>query len=599
MPITNILVVFMVLAIAGFWSTRGKGRGLLSSLLACLCVLVAGAVALSAWEPLVYGFLLEWNEDLAWMLGLIVPFIATLFVLRIVIDNTIRANIDLDDVTNFAGGLVFGLVSAVVTSGIVMLGLGTLRIGENMLGFEPVEDKNGSFVYERTLWIPVDLLTARLYEHLSLGAFSTPDPLALRMPDAHEHVAMMRASYRDATSSSKASLGRTVVQPGDFAVKGRYEIQGSLDELLGDTFTEGSQRNVTYPDGTTPRNGAHIEGYIIEFQPGAIEKKSGKMLIMGSQTRLVLKQVNADHARAIHPFAIIAASEASSDSMHRFRLVGKDYAMQSWGGTTKSSFIFEFLVPNGYQATDLFVKGTRVDFKYDLANVSPAPIASPDVRDDKIRDLSLFTDVGVRFGKVIEGEDDTSGSSTISESKSREIIVSRSTFPGRWLLSAQTARSRFHLNDKNRITGTKGSGTATLSKQDFDNRGLDAKLRVNAFAVTKDTGIIQVIVLDRGRESTLGRAFRRVEDILPPILTDTKGTQYECIGFMYDNLKEIRIRYTPGRPVRALSEVPQYSPNQRDETLYLLFRPTKGAKISRFQLGSKSILDFDPPVQVR
>ncbi|MFG0274722.1 MAG: hypothetical protein ACF8QF_06665, partial [Phycisphaerales bacterium] len=84
----NIGVILFVLFIAYLWTQQG----LFSAFLHFVCTLIAGAIALAVWEPLVYGVFLGMRQDLAWSLGLIVPFLVSLVVLRLASDKLIPNN---------------------------------------------------------------------------------------------------------------------------------------------------------------------------------------------------------------------------------------------------------------------------------------------------------------------------------------------------------------------------------------------------------------------------------------------------------------------------------------------------------------------------
>lgn len=594
MPILNLMVVAMVGLITFLWAARGKGRGVFSSFLAMVCVLVAGAVAFGVWEPLVYGVFMGMREDIAWTLGLLLPFGATLLVLRLIVDQTVRANMEFDDVTNFVGGAVFGLVSGVVTAGIVVIAASFLRFGPDMMGYKPIADDRGNLSFDKPLWVPVDRLTAGFYERLSLTTLSTATPLAERLPAVWEHAATGRRAFA-MTEDNKPLLARTTIKPEQFAVKGRYRVESPrLGDLLKDSNLDKAQ-DVIYPDGSTPSDGAAIEGYAVQFLSGSAEK-SGQVVIGSGQVRLLVRKSDGETV-GLYPIAVVSQPEAGA-GMYRFRVDSDGLFFPSVGGQSSPAFVFEFVVPPGAVATDLFVKGTRVELGGSLATIDAKNVfRTAKARDDAIVDQSLFERFGVAAGRKMQL--DASESQRVTTTSSGGVGVQAievgANLPGQMVLNAGSM-GQLEITTGKEIL----DGEHMYSAKDIQaNRGIDRDLRVDKFAVTRDTGLVKIVLSDNGRHTLLGQAVSRAESVVPPMVVDDKGNAFECVGFIYQEGDTVRIRYTPGRPIRGMSEVPSLSASKRDQTLRLLFRPTKGARITAFALGNKQVAEFDPPAVVR
>src|SRR5690606_25162174 len=112
-------------------------------------------------------------DDVAWPAGLILPFVVSLFVLRLISDSFVRSNVQLPFVPNLLGGLVAALPGSIITAGILVIGMSFLRLGPSLLGFQPVTytERGGKFAGQledtANLWIPADRITAALYRHTS------------------------------------------------------------------------------------------------------------------------------------------------------------------------------------------------------------------------------------------------------------------------------------------------------------------------------------------------------------------------------------------------------------------------------------------------
>ena len=93
----NLIVVALVLGLGYLWMTRG----FFSAFLHLLCTIAAGAFAFAFWEML-GGMLLgaaptsgfaRFLHGMSWGLGLLIPFLVALVVLRVITDKVIKANV--------------------------------------------------------------------------------------------------------------------------------------------------------------------------------------------------------------------------------------------------------------------------------------------------------------------------------------------------------------------------------------------------------------------------------------------------------------------------------------------------------------------------
>ena len=593
--ILNLLVIAIVLGIGLVWGLRGKGRGLFSAMIATLCVVVSGAIAFAAWEPLVYGFLLDWNPDLAWGLGLLLPFCIALAITRAIAESAVPKNVQVDDATNFIGGSVFGLIAGVIVAGIIITSLSFMRFGPSLMGYKAITDDRGNLTSEKSLWIPADKITVGFYEYLSKGTFSTGTPMAERSPKIAEQAAMARMVFFEKGSGSKPSLARTGIKQGDFSVAGRYRVSGTPDQritgFVDDRGTPGDQK-VVYPDGESPPADARIEGVFVKFETSAAEK-TGQVLVSPGQIRLICKKRSGE-VLAIHPFAVLAQSQAGGTLM-RFRVAANDLHFPSVGGGSAAVFGFEFAVPADAEPTDLFVKNCRAVLG--PASEVKAEYAGFRARDEALRSGKLASTIGVTPGgsKLDAGSVDTSGSQVVSTSGDDKVIRADAMMPNRWVINKGSGTQGLVIDAQNKII----DGTAQFTMEQLNMRGVDRKLQVEAFATTPDTGIIQVELARGQKQSLLGRSVETAESILQPLLADAQGNLYEPIGYLYSDGRIVDIRFKPGEPLRALSQIPALSTAKQNQSLYLIYRPTKGVRITRFLLGSTEVANFPGGIEVR
>ena len=86
------------------------------------------------------------------------------------------------------------------------------------------------------------------------------------------------------------------------------------------------------------------------------------------------------------------------------------------------------------------------------------------------------------------------------------------------------------------------------------------------------------------------------EAVVPPVLVDSNGQQYEPVGYIYEDNQIIKIRFTPQQPLRALSEMPAaLSKSRPDQHVKLIFMVSLGVTIEKFQLGSTVVTDWTRP----
>jgi hypothetical protein len=588
--ILSAIVILLVAAIAYIWASRG----FFSSLVHMLCVLIAGAVALGVWEPLAYLLLekagnKDWVLDMAWGVALVVPFAAVLALLRLLTNKVLPANAALDNVTNLIGGGACGVVSGTVSVGILVIAVSFLRVGQEFGGLTPVDfDNSGSVKRNERLIFPADRITAGLYAYLSDGALRTPTPLSVWRPALADDGSLLRASFN-------AGGSKITFAPSAYELLGRYTVGeqppagAKFSELLTDTLTPEGQRKQTVLDldgNAVDATGARIEGFVVNFKPGAKEKTGG-IIIGNPQVQLVCRNEDEGRSIALHPFAMISQQEAASKDLGRWRFDGPRNYFRSAGGASEAVMAFEFLVPRGYAPLALSVKGVRSD----VSELAPfSRYAWIQQRDAAIRSGGIFS--GVITGS---GELDDSTAVTVSvdpTSESPEVIVSP-YFMGAGILNKDNLKG-LEINEDRHII----SGEARFFRNELNNRGLERQLQVRQFAVTEDTRIVQVRVGVRSRIGLLSPPALATDSGQPPVLVDDAGQRYAAVGFVYSDTSEFHVRFEPGKPVRSTNELPSLSNSRPDQDLMLLYRVSEGVKIRKFAIGNKTVAIFRPEIEV-
>ncbi len=598
--IMSVLAAGVVALMAYVWLTRG----FFSALIHLVCTVIAGAVAFGAWEHVslaIMGFapvsgFLSFLSGTAWGLGLALPFAVTLAVLRLTIDGVLRANANAGALGNSIGGGVCGALAGVITSGILVMSLGFLRMEPVMLGSQHVGYSQRGYIVRTgdnvsRLIVPTDMLTVRFYGMLSEAVFRTPNSLAARHPYLEELPSSMRMNAFEGKS-------RNTTRPDDFAVTARFTVGKGANlssaELLSDLWNSAPQDAKDLNDQPFP-SGSYIEGFIVRFQAAAKEK-DGKVAVGAGQIRLVLQNTtNVSDRLVSHPIAAASQAEATTIAAGRWRFDAPDTFIASVGGASEANIGFEFVVPPGYEPTYLYVKGIRHDISEGVTAKPSFTFANTRERDAFIAkiaggDGALPTQVGSSgsTGPVTIGN----GVPT-PEGQFQEIpgikVSNRTPFT---LQDGTLSSLEITSEGEKQVVG----GSEKLKLDAKEQRGLEKALRIETFQVSADTNLVQVTVDTTSPSSILG-VMNTVTDGGGPVLIDTNNQVYQPVGFVYEDEQMIEIRYTPAQPLRTLAELPALSKSRPAQRLTLLFRVSFGAQIQRFNLGSTPVSIYNPPVR--
>ena len=594
----NIVVIGLVLGLTYAWMVRG----FFNSFVHLLCTLVAGALAFAIWEPLAYllvgvsperGFL-SFIGSSAWGVALVIPFAGIMLILRVITDKVVKSNIKNAGPVDYVGGGACGVVTGVICAGITTIGIQSMRVPSDFLGYQPLwytEDTGtggGSLVLSDSLWLPADKITGWIYSGLSVGSMSARNPLDKWYPNVH-------AAGIAARISAGNGAGRNTISPDDFRVLSAYTV-GSPDNP-GQTSELLTPRGSTVPQRYVDVNGepvakGYLLGYVLEFEPGAKEQggksKSGSQVIVSNGQVGLLTENAEGQTTTVYPIAVISEGEGGDapGKLGRWRFDSRDVFISSVGGQSKVKMGFEFVVPEGETPIALIVRQTRAL----LGDGAPKPTALSDAadRDLRIRSGSIF-----EAGQAPARERDDSLAARIdgSTSTGRTPAFTISNSIGSTFAS-QTARSRVDLNDTNQIL----SGEAKFLPEELAQRGIGKELRVDTFAVGTGQTLVQINVSNEQPISFLSEAARSAPTDQPIVLIDSRGNEYEAIGFTYTDRELIQVRFTPGSTLSGMSDVPSISSARDDQKLTILIIVTEGVQIEKLAIGDTVLATFSPPM---
>lgn len=587
----NILVLVFVLGVTYAWMVRG----MFNSMLHMICVIASGAIAFSVWEPLALmlinasperGFL-SFLESVAWGVALLVPFVVSLLLLRTLVDKLVPGNIVNSTIVDYAGGAVCGVVTSVLSAGILVIGIGSMRVPTKFMSYQPVwysadrATAGGSLVRSDKLWVPADRLTSLVYSKLSVGTMSTGEPLAKWYPELELVGFSARISPGD-------GAGRNAIATKDFKVTSTYIVgdpkgTSKVADLLKDAASSATQKYVDVD--SEPVTNGYLMGYVIDFEPGAKErgKKGGQLVVSSGQFRMLVED-NDGNTKSVFPVATISES-TEPNQFGRWRFDAEEIFITSVGGKSRVSMGFEFVVPQGYHPVALFVKNIRVD---------QASLAKPvEYADTTQRDRI------VRTGSILKGDTGTRKLDTSRAVKyaatDRDSLIRQSTSISQ-IMSTQVAKRGLTIDESSKNDVVDGEGIYSIKTDVGRSNAPQGKaLRVERYAVDNGQQLIRVEVGVESEIGFLSDAARDASLDAPLILIDEKGNEYQAIGYEYTDTETFHVRYTRGSTLSGIQDTPSLSRNDPDRKLVLLFVITDGVKISYFAIGDTAVAQFVPP----
>ncbi|MCC6907405.1 MAG: CvpA family protein [Phycisphaerales bacterium] len=367
--IMNILVVLLV----GVTAWILAAYGFFSALLHFACVVVAGAIAFAAWEPIVMLFLGSKMPDYAWGLTLVVVFSLSLFILRLIVGKACPAQVHFSTTTNFIGGGVLGAASGVLTIGMLLLGIQMLQMPSEMLGYRGWKvDEHGEVNRPSGtsghLWLPVDDWTAKFYTWASKGSMYAPNNLARWYPD----LARAASLYSESINSGESRQG---LGPDQVKVQGVYEIN---DEALPSNFLDEEAKGI---NRAMQAPGNRFKLTIVDVLiDNAAADKGDKLRLTKAQVYLVCRTDSPEETyEPIYPSAFIQKYQPDSAEEGRFLYDGGDLAASSVGGASSGIPLkFEFVMPQTWRPSHIVVRQMR----------APIPRTAPTVWTE--RDLAAL-----------------------------------------------------------------------------------------------------------------------------------------------------------------------------------------------------------------
>lgn len=195
--VLNIFALLFVLGITFLHSMFGLFSGLIN----VFCTITAMAVGFGFAEPLNrlltgFGLHSSYTEPFA----LVLLFVITLLVLRLLADRFIRGNVRVPMYLDWAGGGVCGFVIAQICVGVMVIGFLLLPWGGRVAMYQPYERDADNLMdvnrevprvifHENALWLRSDRFAVGLFNLLSSGSLRGKTTFASVYPDYPQWVA--------------------------------------------------------------------------------------------------------------------------------------------------------------------------------------------------------------------------------------------------------------------------------------------------------------------------------------------------------------------------------------------------------------------------
>ncbi len=151
----SLFLFLTMLAIMFFQTIHGMFSALI---MAVICVLSA-TVALGAHEQLAQSMLTDLIGDYAYPASFVGIFGLAVLGLRVLLDMIVARNTLLPTYVDKPGSVVFGIITCLITVGVMGIGIQMIPFGPTILGFQRFDEQDKP---NHTLWLNPDAFTLRL-----------------------------------------------------------------------------------------------------------------------------------------------------------------------------------------------------------------------------------------------------------------------------------------------------------------------------------------------------------------------------------------------------------------------------------------------------
>jgi hypothetical protein len=529
----NIVVILMVLLIAYWWANQG----LFSSILHLLCVIAAGAIALSLWEPLTVGVLLRGTffDDYAWGVSLVMMFVILLAVFRVATNKLVPSNVTIPHWADLTFGFATGAVSGILTVGIFITGAGFIQSTRSILGWygagRATRDAQVGVLPEDRLWLPVHEITYEFYSWLSVTSLESDQPLRQWNP---------RADWL------AAALVRDSVDEG----KGKLSLQADAMSV----------QDVTYSQAVPDKTLRPVPMYAVKLNFKQSARDWGEQLTLSSSQIRLIGTPADPMAEAPVAFPIGFTQWSGHDWFD-----GVSKYISSEPAQESSDVIVEFKASDIAPGKPRFiqVRGTRFNLP-----------ASHEVNAADF--LALRNAPGTSITVTLDANAAAIDSAIEISNRISPILISTNQMP-----PGIAYVDRF----------------LTEGKAEFNSGGdrPSRNLMIEGIYQPEGTRIVRVDVSRESPANIYGPIRQRVKDNDQIVLVDSSGRPYSPMGYFYERPDHIIVIELDPSNFIPINKIPQL-PASNGGKLALLFSVTANSTIAGLKYGQVTVGTCKVPV---
>lgn len=579
--ITNLAIIVFVIFMAGYWVREG----LLSALLHLVAVILSGAIALALWEPIAFMLLGMGNiaTMVAWSVALLLPFGVCLLLMRFAIDILVPGNVTVPQIANLIGGAFAGIASAILTSGLFLIGIGFLPMTPSIAGYEPyiVQADGRVEPSGQGLWIPVTSLTNSFYQTLAGGSFHPV--LGTSLADASPMIDDQAGQFRlGRTYDQYASL---VAPPSTVAVTGVAAVNlpasgAALPESVVDALSQSTRLSLNDPNQKL----IAVELDFNNDTPGLFDTDT-TLRLPPAQVRL--SGYGADDL-GLQPIAF-STQDVSQPDIRNFEVI-EDNSQVAYAFPTAGKVVMVFVAPKDDENID-FIRVRQLRVPVDM----PDPI-TPDTARRLVDMIGVPSESRSVFdhntGNASNSDQGTpAGDQTGTNPGARANFVKQSNdLPRMFSKNAATGLS-YTDDEPAAVTG----GTDTID--DLGSR-MGRRNRVASIDGPRHLVTVRVEIQRNQLSSLLSAARAAAAGIGGVWLEDNRGggqdSRHYPFAFVLEQGEKMIVSISPqGSTFRSASQLPINQMGADDE-LYLYFLVPPGVDLTSFHIGETS-----QPIQLR
>lgn len=562
----NILIVAYLALMVYYW---GLAQGFFSALLHLLATVVAAALALALWQSVALDLLMGVIPHFAWGVGLLLPFIVILPVVRLAIDKLVPGNVPLGQLVNALAGGFCGLLSGILTSGIILIGLGFLPLQADILGYQPYAvAENGQLQPgPGKLWVGVDRMAAGWLSGMSSGTWRTGQSIRQVHGDLLQQSTLIRLRMDERASS--------VAEPAAVSVKSclthGQAVPGLTDEQLKTLDTQGlpvsNRYQLLFIDTRWQEAGTNATfiDKVLRLPP--------------TQVRLLTRPAQGDGWPMQTSYAPRAVSESDSIQTERlFRPFSSDRNLARIDAPP-GQLGFVFVIPADEVPSRLLVRNLPLD----IPAVRPADDSEFLAILGKSEGTSLFAPP-----PPSPSPSSPSSASPSSPASSGGVTPDAQSTAGAVAVQITDALpNMFSVNSAGSLRIQGNAVTGGSSKVPPGSTMIAQDSRVTRLSVPGTQACIRLQIVGRQAQSIFGKSRDAARMLEAIYLADSRGQDRLLpVGYAWvQSSGEQMIAYDPDQPIQSAKLLPIIQMGQGDQ-LYVYFLVPKGVKITAYHLGN-------------